>query len=167
MFFFGWCVLSDRKVSMYVRNLRDASDATGTFFLQEMFSYPTVEIGLSVDWITPRRKRKRNKTTEISVFTVFVPNLSVSAFSWELSTLIFFPDCRKMFPDAWNCFVCRVDNSQEKAKTKQNNGNQCFYCFCFQFDRFRFLLRVIHPYFLPKLPRNVSRCLKLFCMWSG
>ena len=81
MFFFGWCVLSDRKVSMYVRNLRDASDATGTFFLQEMFSDPTVEIGLSVDWITPRRKRKRNKTTEISVFTVFASNLTVSAFS--------------------------------------------------------------------------------------
>ena len=79
----------------------------GLFWHKEIWSQ--LRVATHVEWITSRRKRKRNKTTEISVFTVFASNLTVSAFSWELS----------------------------------------------------------NPYFLPRLPRNVSRCLKLVCMWSG
>ena len=51
------------------------------YFPQELFPDWIFEVGLSVEWITLGRKRKRNKTTKISVFTTFVSDFTVSAFS--------------------------------------------------------------------------------------
>ena len=107
--------VSDRKVSR-------SSDVTVAYSLphcpdcQEMF--PDRTFVLFVEWITVGRKRKRNKTAKISVFTSFVCILTVSAFSQQLSTLIFFPDYQEIFSD--RTFVLFVEWITVRRKWKRN-----------------------------------------------